>query len=183
MLSNMVGNVIVVRRDGSVSPENNNGPGGNGGHDGAGQQAGSLGDDALTKRGADKCHVLLVDRSRLTRECVVHLLQDVCPDLVLVPAETPHLPAHWDGPVPDLVIINTHSSSIADLRKSDIETARQHAVPLIAIMERVNTLQTFDALPAGVAGIFCLEDNSELLLAAIRLVLAGGRFLPPQVLP
>src|SRR5262249_48233388 len=125
----------------------------------------------------------LVDRSRLTRECLVQLLQDACPDLVFVPAETEHLPARWDGPTPDLVIINTHSSTIADLQKSDIETAQHHAVPLIAIMERVNALQAFDALPAGIAGIFCLEDNAELLLAAIRLVLAGGRFLPPGALP
>jgi DNA-binding NarL/FixJ family response regulator len=76
------------------------------------------------------------------------------------------------------VIINTHTSTIADLQKADIETAQQSAVPLIAIMERVNATQAFDALQAGMAGVFCIEDNSELLLAAIRLVLAGGRFLP-----
>jgi len=161
-----------------VSPESNNSPSGNRGRDGAGPPVESLSGVALARGHADKRHVLLIDRSRLTRECLVRLLQDACPDLVFVPAETAHLPACWDGPIPDLVIINTHASTIADLQKSDIETAQQHTVPLIAIMERVNASQAFDALQAGVTGVFCIEDNSELLLAAIRLVLAGGRFLP-----
>src|SRR5262249_58018607 len=143
MRGTILGSVIVVRRDGLVFPENNNSSSGNRGHDDAGGLAESPSDDEPAKRNADKPHVLLVDRSRLTRECLVQLLQDACPDLVFMPAETPHLPTRWDDPMPDLVIINTHTSTIADLQKSDIGTAQQHAVPLIAIMERVNASQTF----------------------------------------
>jgi DNA-binding NarL/FixJ family response regulator len=131
------------------------------------------------KNGSAKRKVLLVDNARLTRECLFQLLINCCPELDFVGADTTGTLAVYDD-YPDLVIFHAHRAEIRDLTNSEFEVVYSRSIPLIAIVDSIAPTQAIDALTEGVAGIFFVGDNIELLVAAIRLVLAGGRFLPPE---
>jgi DNA-binding NarL/FixJ family response regulator len=124
--------------------------------------------------------VLLIDNVRLRRECLIEVLQDCCPDLDFMAADFAQVLLACQNGEPDLVVFNAHRTGISDLPPPAVEAIYARSIPLMAIVDRSDLSQSMDALNDGLAGIFSREDNVELLVAAVRLVLAGGRFLPPQ---
>src|SRR5947207_1897513 len=68
------------------------------------------------------------------------------------------------------------AGTIADLRQ------RYPMVPLIVISGADPVTDAQAALRAGAAGFIPKAALSKVMLQAIRLVLAGGRYLPPQMM-
>lgn len=124
--------------------------------------------------------LLLVDRVRLSRECLGRQLHDCCPDLDLLAVSSSTAGAEAvGGDLPDLAVLNAHGDAFSTpFMEEQIEQLRARSVPLIAIVESLGQAQTEDAARRGISGIFPGDGSIELLVAAIRLVLAGGRFLP-----
>jgi len=133
----------------------------------------------IEHEGPARRNILLVDRCRLTRECLLELLQNCCPDLEFIAAESTRVSFEEINEFPDLVLLRADDTDITTLNPNDFEPFHSNAVPLMAIVDAVTPAQAVEALQKGFAGAFFAGDNVDLLLAAIRLVLAGGRFLPP----
>jgi DNA-binding NarL/FixJ family response regulator len=55
-------------------------------------------------------------------------------------------------------------------------------VPIVVISGSDNLLDIDQAMAAGVAGFICKTSSSQVMLSALRLVLAGGVYLPSELL-
>jgi DNA-binding NarL/FixJ family response regulator len=130
-----------------------------------------------------KQRVLLVDRVRLSRDCLAQLIQNLCPDLALSVAPSAHaaLDSASSAPPPDALILNAHGADLSnpDLLK-EIDAIRPYSIPIVVIVERVDSAQIEEAEKSALFGVFPAYESIKLLVAAIRLVLAGGRFLPAE---
>jgi DNA-binding NarL/FixJ family response regulator len=128
----------------------------------------------------ERQRVLVVDNVRLTRECLGQQLQECCRDLdILAVASSNPLSDLGVGGLPDIAVVNAHASAFSSPGlDEEIQHLRAHSVPSIAIVERVDQARTDEAARRGLAGIFPGDGSINLLVAAVRLVLAGGRFLP-----
>ena len=127
--------------------------------------------------------VVVLDDVRLTRECLVEIMQERCPDLRVVGTAAAHLVNTAQDSAPALIIINLHLERISSARaryKLAASGAGSGRPLLICISERNDCSEAVDAMELGLAGLVLSHTNVELLIAAIRLVIAGGRYFPPD---
>ncbi len=126
----------------------------------------------------NKRRVALVDPWTLARDCLLQELMEHCSDLTFIGTDTVESISSVEADQPDLVIFATHKPAITDVDRQQLAIVQSRSIATILIVERRSVSQAIDALSEGLCGVFSEEDNIELLLAAIRLVLAGGRFVP-----
>jgi len=124
----------------------------------------------------------LIDRVRLTRECLVCQLNECCPGLDFRMAESLLTSPGSDTPTfPAIVILNLHVPDFSAGAVTELMTyARERGAPFIVIVESIGTFDVQYAAKLGLCGLFPGHGGVKLLAAAIHLVLAGGRFLPPM---
>lgn len=124
--------------------------------------------------------ILLLDDQRLTRECLSEALQELCPDLDI--SGLPLDDYHHLEPCADalLIIVNLQGARIGEtvqrLRRDDASLPS----PLLFITARDEGSETLEAIEHGAMGLVRTDVRIELLIAAIRLVIAGGRYYPAQ---
>jgi hypothetical protein len=123
--------------------------------------------------------LLLIDDVRLRRECLFHLLSAELPDFDVLAFATTQPPETWAAASPDVVLASTPSGASDDeLPIGEIVAAANGApVLLLTESESDDDARAIDEL--GVAGRFPTTCGSDLLIAAIQIVLAGGRFQIP----
>lgn len=134
-----------------------------------------------------RMHVLLVDPTRLTRECLANYLREWSPDLDVQVAEEISHGATDQTAKPDIVVLNV-KATIADeagirQKTSDIAATFGTDVPALILSERDESPE--DALTAvrlGMRGYFPADLGIGLLIAAIRLIVWGGVFLSPATI-
>ncbi len=123
--------------------------------------------------------LLLIDDVRLRRECLFHLLSAELPNFDVLAFATTQPPETWATAFPDIVLASAPSSVSDDGLPIGEIVAAANGAPVLLLTESDND----DAAPAadepGVAGRFPTACGSDLLIAAIQLVLAGGRFQIP----
>jgi DNA-binding NarL/FixJ family response regulator len=129
--------------------------------------------------------ILLIDNRQLFRQGLKLLLADLAPGIDFI--EAPHCAlALRCPPEPriDLVLMDLHAWDGGDW-ETDLAMIRSAFGPTSVVVlpgdddHRVVTR----ALAAGAAGYVPMSSSPSVLLAALRLVLAGGMYLPPGVLP
>jgi len=142
-----------------------------------------------TKPGVETAHritLLLFDEMRLLRECLAHLLRDNCPDIDVLCFDRWTKTADYSGPGPTLILFNLRKISVErffiDHIAQDLATAF-HDTPILALSDHEDSAEALLALKSGLAGVFPATNSSNLLIAVIRLIIAGGRFVPLDVLP
>lgn len=134
-------------------------------------------------RSADS-RVLLADDHALFREGVAFVLKDLAGTLDLVEAST------LDEAVAaidrddrfDLILLDLRMpgmDGVAGLQRVKSRVPDTPIVIVSAIEERNSIL---DALQAGAAGYIPKSLTGDVMLGALRLVLAGGVYLPPSIL-
>lgn len=116
--------------------------------------------------------VLLIDDVRLRRECLTHLLSAELPsyDVVAVGRARP-----WEARragAPDLVLII--SPPLGESAIDEI-VASVSGASLLLLSDTESALSIDAAAEFGVAGSLPANCGAPLLIAAIQLVLAGGR--------
>jgi DNA-binding NarL/FixJ family response regulator len=132
--------------------------------------------------------VLLIDATTLTRESLCRLLHEGARDFaVLGVADCGEATMAAAGPAdrPDAVLLNIKAAYIADRAVMDdvaVLAERMSGAPIIVLSERDDALAALNAIQLGLRGYFPATLGVELLIAAIRLVIAGGSFVPPAVL-
>lgn len=123
--------------------------------------------------------VLLLDRSMMTRECLARMLESGCPELhIWAAGSVTEVPEQPHG----LVLLNIRSASVDDgeLEQTVAEVRERlgDEVPIAIISDRDEVGLQLSAVRQGYRGFIPTSLTSELAIAAIRLMMAGGVFVP-----
>ncbi|MEN0073561.1 MAG: hypothetical protein AAGC69_04215 [Paracraurococcus sp.] len=139
---------------------------------------------AIPTRHSGKIAVLLIDDAALTREGLVRLLAQGAPDFELrALARVGDIPDDraWR---PDVVLLNIRTADLAAPAVQDSLGALNGRIPdalIIVLAERDEASAALDAIRLGLRGFFPASLGVGLLVAAVRLVAAGGWFVAPAV--
>jgi DNA-binding NarL/FixJ family response regulator len=111
------------------------------------------------------------------------MLCGAAPDLVVTGmAQWPR--GQFSAEAPDIVVFNIGSADLGDpqvVNAFDTVRAGMPDVPVILLSERDDTATALSAIRAGYRGYVQTTLTGSMLLAAIRLVLAGGTFVAPAI--
>lgn len=126
--------------------------------------------------------LLFLDDLRLTRECLAETIQDHCPDMEVVGAAPADYQMQASRAPLALIIFNLHHAPIHAAVAALRPPAAQALPPTLFITTRDERSEALQAMQHGVAGLVRADARIELLIAAIRLVIAGGRYFPANIL-
>lgn len=144
---------------------------------------------AGTTDGERRLWVLLVDDHAMFRRGLARMIGDLAPEVEILEEEAaPHWLASFAadagnaGPAPDLVLMEPWHSG-----ECDVDHLREMRVAfpdskLVVVSAHDSHAHVRAALEAGADGYIPKTVSSEVFLHALRLVLAGGTFLPPTIL-
>jgi len=136
----------------------------------------------LAEGGAGKMNILLVDDHRLVRRGLARLVKDFGGDVDPVETDTVTAALELPGPF-DLVLLDMHLGSgpqgaaAVEAIKSRFESAS-----IVVVSGDVNAALIKECIGAGACGYICKSASAEVAESAWRLVLAGGVYLPPELL-
>lgn len=128
--------------------------------------------------------ILVADDHPLIREAVRHLLCDLDPDVAVLEASDGGGVRHAVGEHPDLDLL------LLDLKLPGVdglsllpELRREHpALPVVVLSALEDSGTVRQAFARGAMGFIPKSSSNEVMLGALRLVLSGGRYLPPEAL-
>jgi len=126
--------------------------------------------------------ILIVDDHPLVRRGMISLMQDHLKDAEFGEAESSRegfsavMNGSWDLVIVD---ISMPGRSGLDLIK-DIRLVKPH-LPLIVVSAQAERDYAIRALKLGAAGYVSKQSASDVLVAAVRRVLAGGRYVSSAV--
>ncbi len=128
-------------------------------------------------------HLLLVDDHAMFRQGLTFLLSDLQPDLSF--AEASHceeaLACLADKPA-DLVLLDLNMPG-SDRLSALVRVRQAHpATPVVVLSGEEDPALIQAALDAGASGFIPKSSSSQLLLAALQVILAGGVYLPAATL-
>jgi DNA-binding NarL/FixJ family response regulator len=136
------------------------------------------------RRRGQRRPLVLIDPAPLTRQALEEMFAKGLPEFVIVAA------SGWDellqipgGPPtsPALVLIDTKSAKVADdWIQSTLDLVRRHLrdVPVVLLSDLDSADEVVSALSWGVRGYVTTSIEAEVAFAALRLVDAGGTFIP-----
>jgi DNA-binding NarL/FixJ family response regulator len=127
---------------------------------------------------------LVVDDHSLIREAMRGVLRELRADAVVLEAASAGQATEAIGQHPDLALI------LLDLQLPDrdgVELLRElrerHPAISVVMLSAFSDRDTvIKALDNGALGFIPKTDSREVLLGALRLILAGGTYIPPDVL-
>ena len=126
--------------------------------------------------------ILFLDELRLTRDCLTETIQDHCPEMQVIGLRPDDFDSDAIRPDIALIIFNLHDAPIEAAAASLQPTDAQASPPLLLITMRDERSAALQAVAHDVAGLVRADTPVELLIAAIRLVIAGGRYFPADIL-
>lgn len=128
--------------------------------------------------------LVVVDDHALIREGVAGLLRRAWADaeLVLAASCEQAMDAAAEGEEPELVLLDLQLPGLSGLEALRAWRTRHAAVPVVVLSADRSPAMVRAALAAGAAGFVPKSTSNEVLVAAVRLVLDGGRYLPPELL-
>jgi len=118
--------------------------------------------------------LLLIDDVRLRRECLLHLLSAELPDFDVAAATTTQSVESWPDAAPDIILVS--EPAVGDDGRSRIGEiiAAANGAPVLLLTDSASNEAA--ASGPGVVGQFPSACGAAVLIAAIQLALAGGRF-------
>jgi len=128
---------------------------------------------------------LIVDDHPLIRAALAQVIRDLDPAAQVdgVGDCTTGLQRAAEGDEPDLVVLDLHlPGAPAGLEAVRAWRQRFPALPLVVLSADQDRATVLAALGAGAAGFIPKSTPHEVMVGALRLVLDGGRYLPPELL-
>ena len=131
--------------------------------------------------------ILFVEPRALIRECIGRCFQDaMSPDLFVAVSKVDDWGGFTQKPVaPDLVLIGgaADRKTIVDFPWQGRGTANPDAVPRMVVMaDGEDPRQVLDALNSGAQGFISTSLPIVIAVEALRLVVAGGTYVPAGTL-
>ena len=126
--------------------------------------------------------ILIADDHRLVIEAVKSKLSELEPGIVFVQAlSVDELLARLDDDI-DLAVIDLHMPGAEGQAHINEVRLRHPAVPVIVLSGTEDPIVMRSALERGVLGFIPKAYSPEVMISAVRLVLAGGVYVPPMLL-
>ena len=83
---------------------------------------------------------------------------------------------------PDVVLLDLNLPGLSGIAAVKAWRARFPGVPVIVLSAAADQQTVLAALGAGAAGFIPKSSSNEVMLSAVRLVLAGGKYVPSEAL-
>ncbi|MCL6555282.1 MAG: response regulator transcription factor [Burkholderiales bacterium] len=128
--------------------------------------------------------ILLADDHSLFREGLLHVLKDLGtePDVVQAADYPGALEAAARNPDLDLALLDLNMPGMDGLTGVRTFRSRHPLIPVIVLSASESPEDVRQALDAGVLGYIPKSSTAQVMLSAIKLVLAGGVYLPSLLL-
>jgi DNA-binding NarL/FixJ family response regulator len=127
---------------------------------------------------------LVVDDHALIREAMRGVLKELCGEAVVLEAASATQATGLMGQHPDLALILL-DNKLPDGSGVELLRELREAYPAISVvmLSAFSDRETVvEALDNGALGFIPKTESREVLLGALRLILAGGTYIPPGVL-
>jgi DNA-binding NarL/FixJ family response regulator len=128
--------------------------------------------------------LLLADDHALFRQALRHILSELGPDTAIVEAESlsKALALAQQHPDLDLVLLDLKMPDVQGI--DSVHSFREHypALPIVVLSASEDCDDIEAVLDAGALGFVPKSSPAAVLLGALRLVMEGGVYLPPQLL-
>jgi DNA-binding NarL/FixJ family response regulator len=127
---------------------------------------------------------LVVDDHALIREAMRGVLRELCAEAVVLDAASAAEATCLIGEHPDLALILL-DNKLPDRDGVGLLRALREGYPAISVVMQsafCDRETVIEALDNGALGFIPKTDSREVLLGALRLILAGGTYIPPGVL-
>lgn len=127
---------------------------------------------------------LVVDDHPLIQEAVGDVLRRLEPEVAVdIAGDCDRgLILAGQGAEPDLVLLDLYLPGLSGIPALKVWRIRYPAVPVVVISAATDQQTVLAAIAAGAAGYIPKSSSNEVMLNALRLVLAGGRYVPPEAL-
>jgi DNA-binding NarL/FixJ family response regulator len=128
--------------------------------------------------------ILVADDHALIREALRHLLAQLDSDVTVIEAADcdSTRSAVAGHPDLDLILLDLHLPGVGGLVLLPQLRADYPALPVVVLSALEDSGTVREALARGAVGFIPKSSSNEVMLSALRLVLAGGRYLPPEAL-
>jgi DNA-binding NarL/FixJ family response regulator len=128
--------------------------------------------------------VLVIDDHPLIQEAVGSLLRrlDEAPDVEVASDCERGLELAARGVEPDVVLLDLTLPGLSGIAAVKAWRTRFPGVPVIVLSAVADQQTVLAALGAGAAGFIPKSSANEVMLGAVRLVLAGGKYVPSEAL-
>ena len=128
--------------------------------------------------------ILVVDDHPLIRAAVRNVLTQLETDVAVheaqnCPAALALVDAHPDF---TLVLLDLHLPGMGGLDALSILRERYPEIPVVVLSAADDRDSVLQALDRGAMGFIPKSSSNDVMVSALRLVLAGGIYLPPEVL-
>lgn len=136
-------------------------------------------------RSSEKPRIVLIDPRPLTRESVVNLLNSAAREFAVLPVSAAAEITDAGTVNAGLVLLNVGFALLSDAwvdEEITTITERLPQVPLILLCDSEDIGQVTGALHRGVRGYIPTTFNPKVAVEAMRLVHAGGTFVPASAL-
>ncbi|WP_369926873.1 LuxR C-terminal-related transcriptional regulator [Xanthomonas sp. NCPPB 2632] len=139
-------------------------------------------------------HVLIADDHRLIIEGVKLKLRELGDHVTFVEAQTvAQLQKHLsDGPLPDIALIDMAmpgadgvehiKHAVTAMREAEDETGIARMRPVIVLSGTEDSSSIRHVLELGVQGYIPKSSPPDVILNAVRLVVGGGVYVPPEAM-
>jgi DNA-binding NarL/FixJ family response regulator len=127
---------------------------------------------------------LIVDDHPLIQQALTNVLLGVQPHVEIAVASDCHraLEMAGEGAEPDLVLLDLNLPGISGIPALKLWRTRFPAIPIVVLSALDDQKTILAAIAAGAAGYVPKSSSNVVMAHALELVLAGGRYLPPEVL-
>lgn len=128
-------------------------------------------------------YALLVDDHHLFRQGLKYLLADLDPGIEFLEAASSAQALSFAGAAPiDLVLVDLHMPGANGMDALSAMRAAFDTSAVVVLSSEDDPRAIRQAIELGACGFVPKSSTPQVLIAALRLVLAGGTYLPPHVL-
>jgi DNA-binding NarL/FixJ family response regulator len=140
-----------------------------------------------TRRRKPRVPLALIDPAPLTRQSIAAMFARALPEYVIVSARDSDelLRTGSQALCPALVVINTKSAPVSDpWVQTTLDSMKQHLAeaPVVLLSDRDDVEDVIAALSHGIRGYINPSVEPEVVFAALKLVHAGGTFIPAHAM-
>jgi DNA-binding NarL/FixJ family response regulator len=128
--------------------------------------------------------VLVVDDHALIRDALARVLASLVPDVIVLEAAEPQAAFETTEREPDLdlVLLDLALPGMDGITALQSLRAKHPAISVVVISATADRESVKRALDCGAMGFIPKSSSNEVLKNALRLVLAGGVYVPPEIL-
>jgi DNA-binding NarL/FixJ family response regulator len=129
-------------------------------------------------------NVLIVDDHELIRDALARVLADLCTDVVVRQAADPRTAfALVDAqPDMDLVLLDLSLPGMHGMSALQALRERHPAIAVVVVSASSDRETVQRVLDQGASGFIPKSSSNEVLKNALRLVLAGSIYVPPEII-